>query len=48
VDVGLDGAERQVEDVGDLLIGPALDMAQQDAGAVLRPERADGRLDLAA
>ena len=48
VDVGLHGAEREVQDVGDLLVGPALDVPQQDAGAVLGPELRDGGLDRAA
>ena len=45
VDIGLHRAEREIQDFGDLLVGAPLDMAQQNAGAVLGPERPDRRLD---
>jgi hypothetical protein len=46
--VGLHGAEWEVEHRGDFLIGAALDVAQQDARAILRPEPSARALDLAA
>src|SRR5574337_1890615 len=48
VDVGLDRAERKVQDFGDFFIRPPLDMTEQDAGAVLRAERSDRLLNGAA
>src|SRR5918999_3227448 len=47
VDVGLDGAQRQVEDLGDLLVGPALHVPQENAGAVLGSKRSNGGFDRA-
>src|SRR5688572_26995865 len=51
VDVGLYGAEGEVEDLGDFLVGSVLDMSQENAGAILRsqaPDRLfDGRPELA-
>src|SRR6476646_9316423 len=48
VDVRLDGAERQVQDLCDLLVRPPLDMAQENARPIFRPQPADGGLDGAA
>src|SRR6266550_3471108 len=48
VDVGLHRTERKVQYLGDLLVGAALDVTQQDARPVFRPEPADSRLDRAA
>src|SRR5829696_5972773 len=45
VDVGLDGAEGEIEGGGDLLVRPALDVSKQDARSVLGPEPGDGPLD---
>src|SRR4051812_2771098 len=45
VDVGLNGSQREVQSRRDFLVGPALDMSQHDAGAVLRPETGDRPLD---
>src|SRR4051812_35167153 len=45
MDIRLHRAEWQVQNFGDLLVGPALDMAQEDAGAGLWSERSDRRLD---
>src|ERR1700759_2029466 len=41
VDVGLYGAERQVERGGDLLVRSAVHVPQHDAGSVLGPEGGD-------
>ena len=41
-------AQGQFQDAGDLLVTMALDVAQQDAGAILGPEAGDGVLDGAA
>src|SRR5438876_5713516 len=48
MDIRLDRAERQVQDVGDLFVAVALYVAQQDAGAVLGAQLRDRSLDRAA
>src|SRR6476469_7909652 len=45
MDVGLHGAERQVERRRDLLVGAPLDVPEHDAGTILRPQLADRALD---
>ena len=45
MDVGLYRAERQVQDFGDFLVGPPLDMAEKNAGAVLGPQGAYRRFN---
>src|SRR6478672_5730702 len=45
VDVGLYGAEREVEGRGDFFVRPALHMAQHDARTVFRPKARDGAFD---
>ena len=45
MDVGLHGSEGQVEGGGDFLVRAALDMAQQNAGAILRAQASDGPFD---
>ena len=46
VDAGADGAELDVEGGRDLLVGEALDVAEDDGGAELRWERVERRLDV--
>jgi len=41
VDIGLYGAERQVQRRSDLLVGPPLDVPQHDAGSVLGAQAGD-------
>src|SRR5438309_92329 len=48
VDIRLHGAQRQVQDTGDLLVGMPFHVPQQDAGAVLGSQPPDGALDGAA
>jgi phage pi2 protein 07 len=38
MDVRLHGSQRQIQNLRNLLIRPALHMAEENAGAVLRPE----------
>src|SRR6478672_4082359 len=45
VDVGLHRAEREFHDLRDLVVGIVLDVAQNDAGAVLGPEPGDRFFD---
>src|SRR6185437_9706080 len=47
MDVGLHGAQRQVERGGDLLVRTPLHVPQQDARAVFRAEPGNGLLDRA-
>ena len=47
VDIGLHGAQWEVEHRGDFFIGPALDVPEQNAGSILRPEGGYGLLDFA-
>src|SRR6266481_6262165 len=48
VDIGLYGAERQVEHLRDFLVAMTLDVAQQDTGAVFGTQPGDRQLDGAA
>src|SRR6266567_2420222 len=48
MDIRLHRAQGQFQDAGDLLVTMALDVAQQDARAILGPEAGDGVLDGAA
>ena len=48
MDVGLYGAEGQVEGGRDFLVGLVLDMPEQDAGPILGTQARDGALDLGA
>ena len=41
-------AEREIQDLGDLFVGPSLHVAQQYARPVLGPEPPDGGLDRSA
>jgi demethylmenaquinone methyltransferase / 2-methoxy-6-polyprenyl-1,4-benzoquinol methylase len=45
VDVGLDGPQGEVQGAGNLLVGPSLDVPEQDAGSVLGAQEGDGALD---
>jgi hypothetical protein len=44
VDAGADGAELGVEDLGDLLVGQALDVAEDDGGPEVRRQLGQGPL----
>src|SRR5262252_7152454 len=45
MDVGLYGAQREVQRRRNFLVRPALDVAQHDAGAVFGPKTGNGPLD---
>ena len=46
VDAGADGAELDVEDLGDLLVGQPLDVAEHDGGAEVRRQLGQRGLDV--
>ena len=45
-DQGLDGADRDVEDLGDLGVGAAFELAHDERGALVEGEEAEGAADL--
>jgi hypothetical protein len=45
VEAGLHGAQRQAGDVGDLLVGEVLEVAEDDEGALLFGQRAEVGLE---
>ena len=48
VDVRLDGSQRELHDLGDLVVRIVLDVAQDDAGAILGAKLGDRGFDLGA
>ena len=45
MDIGLYRTEREIENLGNLLVGTPLDVPQQNAGAVFGSKGADGCFD---